>query len=630
MYQILKFKSGVVKDLTAYAAGKAGPFWIDSNLVRFRNGFPAKIGGWQKNTIFALDPSSGFTSTEQQIIGSARSIVLWRSFSDEEDRIAIGTHNHLFMLENDHLYDITPLRKETSNLSNPLAVTDGSTTITVTDASHGATAGDFVKIKSGAATGGISADTINAYYGYQIQTVINNNSYTITSPTAATSDATGGGTTIDIEYLIGNAEGLGNQTASPALGWGTGAWNGGTWNTPRATSESDVNLENSQWSLNLWGEDLIATVRNGAIYYFDVSDSATRAALVSAEAGASDVPAINRVTTISFPDRHAIAAGCTSLAGVFDPMLVRFSTQEDFTKWTPTSENTAGDQRLEIGTKIVGMVASKEETLISTDEAMYGMSFIGPPFTFSFRLLGTNCGAGGKNTMISVDGNVYWMGQDTFFIYDGTVREIPCPVKFFVFDRMQQIYIDKCFAGHNKEFNEVTWWYPSTANSDDENPEPDSYVTYNYFEDTWSVGSMTRTCWSDAFGAVKNPVAIDEGGYLYNQETGTSDNGSNMAASIESSYIELDPAGDRNFLIDKVVPDATMETNTNLFLTVNAKKYPSADAVAKGPFTITPTTQKTSLRAKGRQVNFKIESTGTQDSWVLGDFRINAREDSLR
>jgi len=417
MYQILKFKSGVVKDLTAYAAGKAGPFWIDSNLVRFRNGFPTKIGGWQKNTIFALDASDAVTSIEQTIIGSARNIVLWRSFSDEEDRIAIGTHNHLFMLENDHLYDITPLRKETSNLSNPLAVTDGSTTITVTDASHGATAGDFVKIKSGTATGGISADTINAYYGYQIQTVVNSNSYTITSPTAATSDATGGGTTIDIEYLIGSAAGLGIQTASPALGWGTGAWNGGTWNTPRATSESDVNLENSQWSLNLWGEDLLATVRNGAIYYFDVSDSATRAALVSAESGASDVPSVNRISTISFPDRHAISAGCTSLAGVFDPMLVRFSTQEDFTKWTPTSENTAGDQRLEIGTKIIATVPSKEETLISTDEAMYGMSFIGPPFTFSFRLLGTNCGAGGKNTMISVDGNVYWMAKDTFFIY---------------------------------------------------------------------------------------------------------------------------------------------------------------------------------------------------------------------
>ena len=630
MYQILKFQSGVVKDLTAYSAGKTGPFWIDSDLVRFRNGYPAKIGGWQKNKIFALDAADAVTSTEQVIIGTARNIVLWRSFSDEEDRIAIGTHNHLFMLENDHLYDITPLRKTTSNLTNPLVVTNTSTTITVTDSSHGATVGDWVKIKSGAAIGGIPANTINAYYGYQIQTVVNANSYTITSPSAATSGATGGGTTIDIEYLIGNAAGLGIQTASPALGWGTGAWNGGTWNTPRATSESDVNLENSQWSLNLWGEDLIATVRNGAIYYFDVSDSATRAALVSSEAGASDVPSVNRISTISFPDRHAIAAGCTSLAGTFDPMLIRFSTQEDFTKWTPTSENTAGDQRLEIGTKIIATVPSKEETLISTDEAMYGMSFIGPPFTFSFRLLGTNCGAAGKNSIISVNGSAYWMGKDTFFVYDGTVREIPCAVKFYVFERMQQDYIDKCFAGHNKEFNEITWWYPSTENSDEENPEPDSYASYNYFEDTWVVGSMTRTCWSDSFGVVKNPVAIDDGGYLYDQETGTSDNGSNMTATIESSYIELDPVGNRNFLIDKVVPDATMATNSNLYLTVNAKKYPNADAVAKGPFTITQSTQKTSLRAKGRQVNFKLESTGTQDAWVLGDFRINATEDSAR
>ena len=458
--------------------------------------------------------------------------------------------------------------------------------------------------------------------------MVNANSYTITSPSAATSGATGGGTTIDIEYLI--TEGMHVQTAAPALGWGTGGWGNETWDTPRSVSESSVNLENSQWSLNLWGEDLIATARNGGIYYFDVSDSATRAALVSSEAGASDVPALNRITTISFPDRHAISAGCTSLAGVFDPMLVRFSTQEDFTKWTPTSENTAGDQRLQIGTKIVSTSASKEETLISTDEAIYGMSFIGPPFTFSFRLLGTNCGSSGKNSIISVDGNVYWMGKDTFFIYDGAVREIPCPVKFYVFERMQQDYIDKCFAGHNKEFNEVTWWYPSTANSDDENPEPDSYVSYNYFEDTWMVGTMDRTCWSDSFGARQNPIAIDKDGYLYDQETGTSANGANMTASIESSYIELDPAGNRNFLIDKVVPDATMATNSNLFLTVNAKKYPNADAVAKGPFTITSTTQKTSLRAKGRQVNFKLESTGTQDSWVLGDFRINATEDSLR
>ena len=628
MYQILKFQSGVVKDLTSYAAGKSGPFWIDSDLVRFRNGYPTKVGGWQKDTIFALDAADAVTSTEQTVIGIARNIMLWRSFSDDKDRIAIGTHNHLFMLVDDHLYDITPLRKTTSNLTNPLVVTNTSTTITVTDSSHGAAAGDFIKIKSGAATGGIPANTINAYYGYQIQTVVNANSYTITSPSAATSGATGGGTTIDIEYLI--TEGMHVQTAAPALGWGTGGWGNETWDTPRSVSESNVNLENSQWSLNLWGEDLIATARNGAIYYFDVSDSATRAALVSSEAGASDVPAINRITTISFPDRHAISAGCTSLSGVFDPMLVRFSTQEDFTKWTPTSENTAGDQRLQIGTKIISTSASKEETLISTDEAIYGMSFIGPPFTFSFRLLGTNCGSSGKNSIISVDGNVYWMGKDTFFIYDGSVREIPCPVKFYVFERMQQDYIDKCFAGHNKEFNEITWWYPSTANSDDENPEPDSYVSYNYFEDTWMVGTMDRTCWSDSFGARQNPVAIDKDGYLYDQETGTSANGANMTASIESSYIELDPAGNRNFLIDKVVPDATMATNSNLFLTVNAKKYPNADAVAKGPFTITSTTQKTSLRAKGRQVNFKLESTGTQDSWVLGDFRINATEDSLR
>ena len=240
---------------------------------------------------------------------------------------------------------------------------------------------------------------------------------------------------------------------------------------------------------------------------------------------------------MSFPDRHFIVGGGTSYStGNVDNMLIRWSTQEDFTNFKPTSTNTAGDQRLQIGTKIVAIVNAREETIISTDEAIYGMTFVGAPFIFSFRLLATDAGAAGLNTMISVDGNVMWMGKRNFFRYDGVVKELPCSVQYFVFDRMQTRYIDKVVVGHNKRFKEVTWFYVSNDNTvGTTNPENDSYVTYNYAENAWTVGTMDRTVWNDSFGAKTEPFAFDPDGYLYNHETGTSDNGAAMTSFIEGS-----------------------------------------------------------------------------------------------
>jgi hypothetical protein len=426
---------------------------------------------------------------------------------------------------------------------------------------------------------------------------------------------------------------LGAQSATPALGWGAGGWGESTWGTPRATSEADISLDNSSWDLDLWGEDLIATVRGGALYYWDTSvGTSTRASLVSAESGATSVPALVRVSTISFPDRHYIAGGCSDYSsGNFDPMLVRWSTQEDFTKWGPTATNTAGDQRLQVGTKIITMVSSREETIISTDEAIYGMTFVGPPFIFSFRLLATNAGAAGINTMINIDGNVYWMGRTNFFTYDGVVKEIPCSVQYFVFDRLQRDFIDKTIVAHNKKFKEVTWFYVSNDNSAGTlNPEPDSYVTFNYLENAWSIGAMDRTAWLDSFGFRKVPFAFDPDGYLYNHETGTSANGSAMSAYVESSPREITQDGENLYLVDKVIPDVTMTSDTNLYVDLNTRKYPNATEVTKGPFTITSSTQKVSTRAKGRQIAMKVYSTGTDDDWSMGTFRINAKVDGLR
>ena len=633
--QLLKYNPGIVKDVTEYATGKNGPFWVDSDLVRFKNGYPEKLGGWQKDVIYALNPSGNITSTETTIEGIARRMVYWRSNSDGEDRLVVGTHNHLLIIENGALYDITPLRKTSTGLSNPIATTNGSTTLVITDNSHGAETGDWVVISGASATGGVSADDLNSYYGYQI-TRVNANSYSIVVPTAATSTVSGGGT-VTVKYLIGVGAELGSQSSDPALGFGVGGWGEEAWGTPRSDALAGTSLDNSSWSIDLWGEDVLATVRNGAIYYWDTSAGVTnRAVLVSSLSSANSVPNVARTTIVSFPDRHFIAGGCQAYVvgggvGNVDNMLVRWSTQEDFSVWNPTSTNTAGDQRLQVGTKIIAMISAREETIISTDEAIYGMTFVGGAFVFSFRLLATNSGAAGLNTMISVDGNVFWMGKRNFFTYDGIVKEIPCPVQHFVFDRMQTRYIDKVVTGHNKEFKEVTWFYVSDQNpSGTVNAENDSYVTYNYAENAWTVGTMDRSVWSDSFGARTVPFAFDPDGYLYNQETGTSANGAAMNSYIEGSPREITQNGEDLYMVDKVVPDVTMSSETNLFLYMNTRKYPNSPETVKGPFTITSSTGKVSTRAKGRQIGLKFQSTGTTDDWTLGDFRVNSRQDGLR
>ena len=849
--QVLQYKPGIVKDITEYSAGKNGPFWVDGSLVRFRNGYPMKVGGWQKDEIFRTDSAGTITNTTTTIQGIARKMVFWRATTDGEDRIAIGTHTHLYIIQDQVLYDITPLRDVSNTatttseavdsseteidlasvtgfttagtikigseiitytgitsstltgctrgtnstsaashdngatvtqiLIGPIATTDGSTTITITDTAHGSKVGDYVRFTGATATGGITAEDLNRPEGYEI-TAITTNTFAVTAPSAATSTVSaGGGNDVVISYLIGTDAGLGIQTSVPALGWGVGGWNESDWGTPRLASASDVSLDNSSWSLSLWGEDLIATVRGGAIYYWTVSSGgvSNRAVLVSSLSGAESVPDVARVTTVSFPDRHFIAGGCQEFGGSgnFDPMLVRFSTQEDFTKFKPTATNTAGDQRLEIGTKIVGMVSSREETIISTDEAIYGMTFVGPPFTFSFRLLATNAGASGLNSLINIDGDVYWMGKRNFFRYDGIVKELPCPVKHYVFNRMQDKYIDKVVVGHNKRFKEITWFYPSndveytvtiTAISsvgvqsgtrqseffyvgdeievgDDtgylsffntartritkvngsfgtlpmtvtfvidtsdpefggsgsgvtsisaytekyqftkkpptwtriqrkdyqggvlqntttgtigsisfgvnasidgyaDNPENDSYVTYNYAENIWTIGSLDRTVWSDSFGSRGNPFAFDSGGELYNHEIGTSADNQNMTAFIEGSPQEISTSGENTYLVDKIIPDIHVGQSTNLEVFVNTKRYPvvTTDSTSlnffasgnqgttKGPFTINATTEKISMRARGRQMSMKLQSTGSLDEWVMGTFRINAREDGMR
>jgi len=612
-FQALNIKPGVVTDIDEYTAAKVGPYWIDADKIRFVNGLPQKIGGWEKET---TSPTT-FTSSTNLSAGKCRALKNWRLL-DGTDVLAVGTEKQLLILTGGIFYDITPLRSSATLGANPIT-TAGSTTVTVTHTSHGATTGEIVSFSGASAVNGVTLSG-----AYEV-TVLNANSYTVTVASAASGSGSGGGSSVVAAYLIGYDEGMLEATAALALGWGTGTWGLSTWGTAR--SSSSVTLELSMWSFDLWGEDLLGTVHNFATYVWDASAGVnTRATIVSANEISK-----SRFTTISFPDRHLVAYGSYNTStSAQDPMLVQFSDQNSYTTFTPTATNTAGSQRLQIGTKIMAAVPTREEIFIGTDEAMYGMQFVGPPFTFAFRLLGTGCGPISQRCMVAEGDVVYWMGRNNFFVFDGQVKELPSPVQYHVYDNLNQQQQQKVFGSLNRKFQEIIFFYVSDDASDD---EPDKYVSFNYETGTWSIGNLARTAWHDSFGVRLVPYAVSSDGYLYNQETGVNDDGSAMSSYIESSAVEFDaqgqPDGTNVFMIDKVIPAGTITGSVSL--TLKSKKYPDDSAeTTKGPFTISPTTSKVSLRAKGRQMKMRIASSAVGDNWELGTFRVNVRPDGLR
>ena len=612
--QPINIKPGIVTDIDEYTAAEVGPYWIDGNRVRFVNGLPQKIGGWEKETTSPTTITSSATLTA----GKCRTLMNWRML-DGSDVLAAGTDKQLLILYGGTWYDITPLRSSATLGTNPITTSSGSTTVTVTHSSHGADTGEIVSF-----SGATAVNNVTLSGAYEL-TKVDSNSYTVVSATTASGSGSGGGSSVVAAYLIGFTEGLLEASSALALGWGTGTWGLSTFGTARSTSA--VSLELSQWSFDLWGEDLIATVHNHKTYVWDASAGFnTRAAVQTA----SEITK-SRFTTVSFPDRHVISHGSyDTSASAQDNMLVRWSTQESYSTWTPSTTNTAGTQRLQVGTKIMAAVATREETFIGTDEAMYGMQFVGAPFIFTFRLLGTGCGPISQRAMVNESGVVYWMGRSNFYIFDGQVKELPSSVQYHVYDNLNQQQQQKVFGALNRKFQEIIWFYVSNDSDDD---ETDKYVTYNYETGTWAIGSLSRTAWHDAFGVKLAPYAASTDSFIYNHETGTVDGSDGMASYIESSAIEFDsqqsPAGTDLFMVDKVVPAGSITGSVSL--TLKSKKYPlDSSEVSKGPFTISSETTKVSLRSKGRQMKMRIESSATGDNWELGTFRVNIRPDGQR
>jgi len=585
--QSINFPPGVQKDNTTYSAEGS---WYDADKVRFKGGRPEKIGGWKKHLAAVLQ-------------GIGRAIHVWRA-NNGVITTSYGTHLKLYVEQGGALHDITPLRKTVDPAAtDTLASTSGSAVVTITDTGHDSADGDFVTL-TGFTVGatGLSSSELNANYAI---TYIDANSYTISLATNASATvATFGGNSGKIEYEIP----IGTATETFEYGWGTDVWGSGTWGTIRATST--ITLSPRMWSLDNFGEDLVATYDGSKVYTWDFSSgTSTRATSVT------NAPSRNNIALVTSPDRHLVVFG-THNGTAFDALLVRWASQETKTDWTATATNTSGSQIISGGSKIVAAKRAQGQTLVWTDTDLHSMQYTGPPFTFGFQQIASQCGAAGPSAMVVTSSVTYWMGQHSFYVYDGSVKELPSTVDRHVFEDINTTQRTKVIAGLNQEFSEVWWFYPSA--SSDEN---DRYVTFNYAENAWSIGTMDRTAWLDR-EIYTLPLAIKSTGEVYEHETGSTDDGSSIPTYIQSADFDLGE-GDTLFLMTRFIPDAVQGAG-DIEVTFNARDYPSNTPVPHGPFTVKANTDKVDTRVRARQMNIKVSSdTSAGSTWKLGTPRID-------
>jgi len=615
----LQIAPGIDKQNTEYGAeGK----WVDGDNVRFRYGQPEKIGGWTKVTSDAL-------------LGATRAILTYSDLKGVNYAI-YGTNKKVYAYSDSEYADITPTRATGTGNITQFETTDESTTVIVTDADHGALVGDFVTIASvSGAVGGISAANLQGEF--EIQTVPSANTYTIVAGGAATSSTTGA--TANATYQINT----GQPTSIYGYGWGAGTWNASTWDTSREglTGAEGVLLQSSKWTFDNWGEDVLAQKFDGSIYYWDTS--AGLSSNLASRTNVSGAPTKSKFMLVSGDDRHVICFGTETTIGTTstqDNMFIRWSDQESTTTWTPTATNTAGSQRLTDGNQINTAVRSRGAILIYTDTALYQMQFIGPPFTFGFKQLGSNCGAVGINSAVDVSGISYWMGNDSFFMFDGAVKKIPCSVQDYVFDDINNNALGDVFCAVNSDFNEVIWFYPSSNST-----QIDRHVTYNYAENLWYIGTLSRSSWADR-GVYPNPYAaefdasdttttistingVKEGRtFIYAHEEGVNDDGSAMNCHIESGDIDI-ADGDNFMSISRFIPDFKNQVG-EVDVTVKSRAYPATTQTTHGPFAIATSTTKKDTRIRGRQLALRVSSDAVDDKWRYGTLRFDAKPDGMR
>lgn len=617
----LMLKPGVNKENTRYANENG---WYDCDKVRFRQGTPEKIGGWQQISfnIFA---------------GVCRSLWNWVTLGNL-NLLGVGT-NEKFYIENGGAYnDITPLREPTVTLTNPIATTNGSKTVTITDASHGCLNGDYVTLTDGSTPpAAIVVNGVTIFGNYKV-TVLTDSTYTIQASTNATSTGSGVGGTVKASYEIN----IGAAIQLPFGGWGGGAWGKGKWGQG-TTSVSSIRL----WSQTNYGEDLIFCFRGGKIYYWDASGGlSTRAVELSSLGGASDVPTICNTVFVSDSSRFVFAFGCNELGTVpLDPMLVRWSDQENAVNWTPTALNQAGGLRLSHGSQIIGCVQTRQEIIVFTDASVYSMQYLGPPIVWGAQLMGDNISIQSQNSIVQASGVVYWMGVDKFYAYDGRVQTLPCDLRRYIFNDFNYSQKQQIFAGTSEGFNEI-WWFYCSANS----TAIDRYVVYNYLEKVWYHGTLARTAWIDTdlrdyplAATYSNNIVQHEFG-LNNGETGTPQP---IHAYIASSEFDIED-GDRFGFVWRMLPDVTFDGSTADSPAATMTLIPmrnsgsgynnptseggvdNAEVVRTATVPIEQFTGQVYVRVRGRQLIIKMESNQLDTTWQLGYPRIDIRQDGRR
>ena len=586
--QPINFPPGIQKENTTYSSEGA---WADADKVRFKAGMPERIGGWDKHIAGTLN-------------GVARAVIAWRA-NNGTVNTAYGTHKKLYVEQGGTLNDITPLRKTTATLSSdPLSAVNTSSTITVTDVAHGATTGDFVTL-SGLTMGASGLVTTEVNANHEI-IVLTADTYSVAVATAASATASVGGASGAAVYEVS----IGQVSETFEYGYGTFTWGASTWGTARTTST--VTLTPRIWSLDTFGEDLIAAYEQSILFRWDFSTGTGTRAVALANS-----PAENSRVLVSNPDRHLLVFGSHDGTG-FDPLLVRWSSQENATDWTASSTNTAGSQRLSGGSEIVGAKRGQGQILVWTDTDLHSMQFTGPPYTFGFQQIATECGAAGPNAMVVSNSVAYWVGQHNFYMYDGSVKALPSTVRTYVFNDINKTQRSKMVAGLNQAFHEVWWFYPAVG-SDENN----KYVMYNYAEGVWSIGTMGRSAWVDR-GTFRLPIGVDYTGVVYDHEKGETEDGTAMVSYIESAEFDLGE-GDELFSMHRIIPDISQDAGS-VNVSFDAKLYPNDAAKTYGPFNITPTTEKINTRLRARQISIKFASDALLDEkWRLGTSRIDIK-----
>jgi hypothetical protein len=630
----LRFKPGINRDQTNYS-NEGG--WFEGDKIRFLSGYPQKIGGWLKQT-----PNT-FLGTCRQLFNYVT------TFGD--NLLAVGTNLKLYIEAGGYFYDITPLQSTTAAGDVTFAAVNGSSTVTVSDTSNPAVAGNYVQFTGAVSLGGnVTAAILNVNQGFEIATVVNANAYTIVVPvTANASDAGNGGSATVGKYQIN----VGTPGGTFGYGWGTDTWGRLEWGLGGTIP---VALQGNDWWYDNFDNDLVANIRDGAIYYWERGSSTnpgvaldTNAILLSVKAtadgyNANAVPTKAMQVLVSQNDKHLLAFGSVPFGSTnvadFDPLLIRWADQDNPGQWTPTPTNSAGFIRVSRGSRIVRALPTRQEILVWTESHLYSFQYLGTTDVFGLQELADNISILSPRACVTVNNVTYWMGTEKFYAYSGRVETLPCTLRQFIFQDINFGQADTIISGSNEGWNEVWWIYPSSSSS-----YPNRYVIYNYLERIWYYGNIDRTAWLDS-PLREYPMAVNtpggtSTGVLYDQENGLDDDGAPITAYIQSSDFDI-ADGEQFMLTRRMLPDINFSNSTaaapEVTLQIRPRNFPGSGFQPVGTTDSKPVietavdvyTDQVFIRARARQMALKISSEDLGVNWQLGVPRLDARVDGKR